>query len=116
MSIIVIGGTGLVGSHVVQGLVAKGEQVHVLTRSANLRQITHPFDTQVALPRHHVPDVGVDACASAFPLCWRRASTVCKAPEKIHFQDLLCQHPLESADLFSEGGLSRIYWRSFAAF
>ena len=35
MSILVIGGTGLVGSHVVQGLVAKGEQVHVLTRSAD---------------------------------------------------------------------------------
>jgi len=35
MSILVIGGTGMVGSHVVQGLVAKGEQVHVLTRSAD---------------------------------------------------------------------------------
>ena len=35
MSIFVIGGTGLVGSHVVQGLVTKGEQVHVLTRSAD---------------------------------------------------------------------------------
>jgi uncharacterized protein YbjT (DUF2867 family) len=35
MNILVIGGTGLVGSHVVQGLVAKGEQVHVLTRSAD---------------------------------------------------------------------------------
>ena len=35
MSILVIGGTGLVGSHVVQGLLAKGEQVHVLTRSAD---------------------------------------------------------------------------------
>jgi uncharacterized protein YbjT (DUF2867 family) len=46
MSIFVIGGTGLVGNHVVQGLVAKGEQVHVLTRSANLSQITHPLDTQ----------------------------------------------------------------------
>lgn len=34
MNILVIGGTGLVGSHVVQGLVAKGEQLHVLTRSA----------------------------------------------------------------------------------
>jgi len=34
MNILVIGGTGLVGSHVVRGLVAKGEQVHVLTRSA----------------------------------------------------------------------------------
>lgn len=35
MSILVIGGTGMVGSHVVQGLLAKGEQVHVLTRSAD---------------------------------------------------------------------------------
>ncbi len=34
MSILVIGGTGLLGSHVVQDLVAKGEQVHVFTRSA----------------------------------------------------------------------------------
>ncbi len=35
MSILVIGGTGLLGRHVVQGLVAKGEQVYVLTRSAD---------------------------------------------------------------------------------
>jgi uncharacterized protein YbjT (DUF2867 family) len=35
MDILVIGGTGLVGSRVVEGLVAKGEQVHVLTRSAD---------------------------------------------------------------------------------
>ena len=35
MSILVIGGTGLLGSHVVQGLVNKGEQVHVLTRSTD---------------------------------------------------------------------------------
>ena len=35
MSILVIGGTGLVGSHVVQGLVAKGEQVHIFTRSVD---------------------------------------------------------------------------------
>ncbi len=35
MNILVIGGTGLLGSHVVQGLVAKGEQVHVLIRSAD---------------------------------------------------------------------------------
>jgi uncharacterized protein YbjT (DUF2867 family) len=32
MNILVIGGTGLVGSHVVQGLVAEGDQVHALTR------------------------------------------------------------------------------------
>ncbi len=35
MSILVIGGTGLVGSHVVRGLLAKGEAVRVLTRSAD---------------------------------------------------------------------------------
>lgn len=35
MSILVIGGTGMVGCYVVQGLVAKGEQVRVLTRSAD---------------------------------------------------------------------------------
>ena len=41
MNILVIGGTGLVGSHVVQGLVAKGEQVHVLTRSADKADGSH---------------------------------------------------------------------------
>jgi uncharacterized protein YbjT (DUF2867 family) len=35
MSTLVIGGTGLVGSHVVRGLLAKGEPVSVLTRSAD---------------------------------------------------------------------------------
>jgi uncharacterized protein YbjT (DUF2867 family) len=35
MSILVIGGTGTVGSHVVRGLLTKGEAVHVLTRSAD---------------------------------------------------------------------------------
>src|SRR5713101_2242791 len=35
--------------------------------------------------------------------------------EKIHLQDLLGQHPLESADLFPERRLSRMRWRSFAA-
>ena len=34
MNILVIGGTGMIGSYVLQGLLAKGEQVHVLTRSA----------------------------------------------------------------------------------
>ncbi len=35
MSILVVGGTGTVGSHVVRGLLAKGERVRVLTRSAD---------------------------------------------------------------------------------
>lgn len=35
MSILVIGGTGTVGSYVVRDLLSKGEQVHVLTRSAD---------------------------------------------------------------------------------
>ncbi|MFO0701318.1 MAG: NmrA family NAD(P)-binding protein [Nitrospira sp.] len=35
MSVLVIGGTGMIGRHVVQGLVAKGEPVQVLTRSAD---------------------------------------------------------------------------------
>lgn len=34
MSILVVGGTGMVGSHVVCGLLTKGEAVRVLTRSA----------------------------------------------------------------------------------
>lgn len=35
MSILVIGGTGMVGGHVVHGLLKKGEAVRVLTRSAD---------------------------------------------------------------------------------
>src|SRR6266851_8936543 len=46
------------------------------------RHIAHPLDTQSALPRHHVPDVAVDAGAPDVPVRWRRASTVCKAPLK----------------------------------
>ena len=35
MSVLVIGGTGMVGRHVVRDLLTKGEAVHVLTRSAD---------------------------------------------------------------------------------
>jgi uncharacterized protein YbjT (DUF2867 family) len=35
MSILVIGGTGTVGSHVVRDLLTNGEQVHVLTHSVD---------------------------------------------------------------------------------
>ena len=35
MSILVIGGTGKVGGHMVRGLLPKGEAVHVLTRSSD---------------------------------------------------------------------------------
>jgi uncharacterized protein YbjT (DUF2867 family) len=35
MSILVIGGTGMVGGHVVRGLLRNGEQVRVLTRSSD---------------------------------------------------------------------------------
>jgi uncharacterized protein YbjT (DUF2867 family) len=35
MSILVIGGTGMVGNHVVRGLLTKGAAVHVLARSAD---------------------------------------------------------------------------------
>src|SRR5262249_1982058 len=49
---------------------------------AHRRQLTHPLDTQAALHRHHVPDVGVDALPPESPLRWRRAFTLCKAPLK----------------------------------
>jgi len=35
MSILVIGGTGMVGGHVVRGLLTKGEAVRVLSRPAD---------------------------------------------------------------------------------
>ncbi len=75
----------------VHGLVLLQRPVE--SRPAHLGQLTHPLDPQSALPRHHVPDLVVDACAPALPLRWRHASTLCKAP-KIHFQHLLGPHPL----------------------
>src|ERR1051326_2149903 len=50
--------------------------------ATNLGQLTHPFNTQAALQRHHFPDLVVDAVAPEPPLCCRRASTFCKAPLK----------------------------------
>src|ERR1041384_4984528 len=47
-----------------------------------LGQLTHPFDTQAALQRHHFPDLVVDAFAPVMSCCWRRASIFCKAPLK----------------------------------
>src|SRR5690349_989345 len=45
-------------------------------------QLTHPFNTQAALQRHHFPDLVVDAFPPESSLCWRRASIFCKAPLK----------------------------------
>src|SRR5918997_3427329 len=50
--------------------------------ATSLGQLTHPFDTHAALQGHHSPDLVVDAFAPEPPLCWRRASTFCKAPLK----------------------------------
>src|ERR1043166_2794383 len=47
-----------------------------------LNQLTHPFNTQAALQRHHFPDLVVDAFAPVTSRCWRRASIFCKAPLK----------------------------------
>jgi NAD(P)-dependent dehydrogenase (short-subunit alcohol dehydrogenase family) len=50
--------------------------------ATHLRQLTHPLDAETALQRHHFLDLVVDAFAPEDPLCWRRASTFCKAPLK----------------------------------
>jgi hypothetical protein len=44
-----------------------------------LARVTHALDRQAALQRHHFPDFIVDAFSPDLLLCWRRASTFCKA-------------------------------------
>ena len=73
MNILVIGGTGLVGSHVVQGLVAKGEQVHVLTRSADKADVL-PLGASGIIGDLHKPETlrwamrGIDRVCLVTPL------------------------------------------------
>jgi uncharacterized protein YbjT (DUF2867 family) len=73
MNILVIGGTGMVGSHVVQGLVAKGEQVHVLTRSADKADVL-PLGASGIIGDLHKPDTlrwamrGIDRVCLVTPL------------------------------------------------
>src|SRR6185369_3511219 len=50
--------------------------------ATDLGQLTHPFNTQAALQRHHFPDLVVDAFAPVMSCGWRRASIFCKAPLK----------------------------------
>ncbi|HSL03756.1 MAG TPA: NmrA family NAD(P)-binding protein [Nitrospiraceae bacterium] len=73
MNILVVGGTGLVGSHVVQGLVAKGEQVHILTRSAEKADVL-PLGASGIIGDLHKPDtlrwamIGIDRVCLISPL------------------------------------------------
>src|ERR1700690_241469 len=57
-------------------------QRRIETCPTHPRQLTHPLDTQVALHRHQLPDLVVDAVSPGRVLLWRRASTFCKAPLK----------------------------------
>ena len=51
-------------------------QAAIKPGAADLRQVTHPFHTEAALPRHYFPDFVVNAIP---PRCWRRFSTFRKA-------------------------------------
>ncbi len=71
------------------------ERYAIVSRSDNLRQLTHSLDTHAALHRHHLPDLVGDAFSPELPFRWRRASTFCKAPlKKIHFHNFVRQHTL----------------------
>jgi hypothetical protein len=52
------------------------------TGAVYARQLTHSLDAQVALHRHQLSDLVVDAVSPAGLLLWRRAPTFCKAPLK----------------------------------
>ena len=49
------------------------------TTATDVCQSAHSLDTQAALHGHHATDVVVDVFSPATLLCWRRASTLCKA-------------------------------------
>src|SRR4026209_1880253 len=57
-------------------------EMAIKSGATDLRQLTHSLDAEAALQRHHFLDLVVDAFAPERPLCWRRASTFCKAPLK----------------------------------
>jgi hypothetical protein len=72
----------------------RGPHLHILLRgpallqrpikpgATDLRELTHALDVEATLQRHHFLDLVVDAFAPERPVCWRRASTFCKAPLK----------------------------------
>src|SRR5918995_1405997 len=57
-------------------------EMSIKSGATDLRQLTHPLDAEAALQRHHFLDLVVDAFAPEPSVCWRRASTFCKAPLK----------------------------------
>ena len=82
------------------------------TRPADLRQTDTSARYSTGLASTSRPGSGrrcLRASCSA-PLA-SRLDCVQGPFEKIHLQDLLGQHPLESADLFPERRLARIRWR-----
>ena len=71
-------------------------QRSVESRPADLRQLTHPLDTQAALHRHHSPDLVVDAVSPEFAAVLASSLDFLQGTfEKIHFQCLLRQQPLQ---------------------